>query len=197
MEKKLFKNVHYNTPGHAHEVTFSAYRRLNIFMDTNACEMLLSELETARHEFVFRLWAYVIMPNHVHLLIWPSESVYKIELINKAIKGRMAKRYIKFYERAGNIYELNAYRIVENGINHYRIWQRGGGFDRNLWNAQAIHQSIEYIEENPVRKKLAVSPERYLWSSAYARENNYGLVPDQFRLPVLLTNAQHQKVGVL
>jgi hypothetical protein len=50
MEKKLFKNVYYNTLGHAHEVTFSVYRRLNIFRDTNACEMFLSELETARRD---------------------------------------------------------------------------------------------------------------------------------------------------
>ena len=71
MEDRLFSNKHYNTPGHAHELTFSVYRRNNLFADIKACEILVEEIDTARREFLFKLWAYVIMPNHVHLLIWP------------------------------------------------------------------------------------------------------------------------------
>ncbi len=157
MEKKLFKNTHYNTPGHANELTFSAYRRQNVFLDKRACELLLNELQAARKEFVFRLWAFVVMPNHVHLLLWPLEATYAIESINKAIKGRMAKRYIKFHRENSCIDFLHKYRVIEKGVELYRIWQRGGGFDRNLWNAIAIHKSIEYIEANPVRKRLAAA----------------------------------------
>ena len=43
--------------------------------------------------------------------------------------------------------------------NIFRFWQAGGGFDRNLWNAKAIHSSINYIEANPVRAELVEYPE--------------------------------------
>jgi hypothetical protein len=61
----------------------------------------------------------------------------------------------------------------------------------------AIHESIKYIEANPVRKKLSDSPEKYLWSSAFARANNIGIVPDKFNMPVLMQNPQIQRVGIV
>ena len=48
-------------------------------------------------------------------------------------------------------------------------WQRGGGFDRNLFSHILIRQAIAYIEDNPVRKGLASDPSDWKWSSARAR----------------------------
>jgi putative transposase len=186
MERDIFRNRHYNTPGHAHELTFSVYRCQNLFLNTNACELFLSELVAAREEYSFRLWAYVIMPNHVHLMLWPLENHYSIELITKTIKGRVAKKHIHSIEESDDTAILETYRVVEKGVKKYRIWQRGGGFDRNLWNPKAIHASIEYIEANPVRKMLVKSPAKYRWSSAHARETGKGVLPDEFNIPVKL-----------
>jgi REP element-mobilizing transposase RayT len=137
------------------------------------------------------------MPNHVHVLIWPQENTYSIESITKTIKGRMAKRFIRLCKESGNegIGRLGPYKVVERAAEQYRIWQKGGGFDRNLWNSQAIHQSIEYIESNPVRKKLVKRPEEYPWSSAYARQNKNGVIPDRFAMPVKMENPQFQRLG--
>jgi putative transposase len=79
----------------------------------------------------------------------------------------------------------------------FRFWQHGGGFDRNLWNAKAIHDAINYIEANPVRRGLASAPENYRWSSSYARVRNQGVVPDTFNMPVLMLNHHHQRIGVI
>lgn len=155
MGKKAYNNRHYNTPGHAHELTFSTYRRQNLFLDGCACEMFLAELDRARTECSFCIRAYVIMPNHVHLLIRPRKSPYKIESINKVIKGRMAKRYVEAMKKKGALDILDDYKITDKGVEQYRIWQTGGGFDRNLWNALAVYQAIAYIEANPVRRNLA------------------------------------------
>jgi hypothetical protein len=62
----------------------------------------------------------------------------------------MAKRYIKFHKENKCTDLLQEYRVIEKGVVRYRIWQKGGGFDRNLWNGKAIHNSIGYIEANPV-----------------------------------------------
>ena len=68
----------------------------------------------------------------------------------------------------------------------FRFWQAGGGFDRNLWNAKAIHNSIKYIEYNPVRAGLVNAPEEWQWSSAHARSTNKGLLPDDLDIPILM-----------
>ena len=67
-----------------------------------------------------------------------------------------------------------------------RFWQAGGGFDRNLWNAKAIHSSVNYIEYNPVRAGLVNAPEDWQWSSARTRYTNKGLLPDNLDIPVLM-----------
>jgi len=69
--------------------------------------------------------------------------------------------------------------------------------DRTLWNPKAIHDSIGYIEANPVRLKLISSSEEWLWSSARARKTGKGVVPDVYTMPVKLDNPQKQRVGIV
>lgn len=195
MEQKRKKLHHYNTPGHSHELTFSCYRRSDYFNDPVACEIFITILNESRELYNYCLWAYVIMPNHVHLLLWPRDSEYDIARIDSGIKGVFSKRYRK------NLLEHNTskhekFLITSRGIKTFRFWQPGGGFDRNLWNSQPIHHSIKYIEDNPVRRGIVVSSEKYRWSSAWARKTNIGAVPDKFQLPVNLPNPQSQRIGV-
>jgi len=154
--------VHYNVAGHVHELTFSCYKQRSYLSDQTACELFLSELQKAGDEHLFSLWAYVLMPNHAHLLIWPQKTSYDISRIQNDIKGKMAKRYrdhILFNEKD----RFKSFILLERNREVFRFWQHGGGFDRNLWNAKAICDSIGYIEANPVRKKLASTPEEYRW----------------------------------
>jgi len=182
---------HYNTSGHAHELTFSCYRRLSFFNDENACQIFLDTLANARKLYSFRLWAYVLMPNHVHLLIWPLAPKYEISKILSGLKAFTSKTYRKFLEQKAPMRTKDF--LMEDGS--FQFWQPGPGFDRNLWNGKAIHDSINYIEENPVRKQLADKPEIWKWSSAYARKNQTGVIPDKYDMPVLLPNAQAQRIG--
>ena len=55
--------------GHHHFVTFSCYHRLPHFSDPHACQIFETSLETIRHKYGFSIDAYVIMPEHVHLLV--------------------------------------------------------------------------------------------------------------------------------
>jgi putative transposase len=53
-----------------------------------------------------------------------------------------------------------------NGEVHYRFWQRGGGYDRNIIEPGTLHAMIEYIHNNPVRRGLVSKPTDWPWSSA-------------------------------
>ncbi len=83
----------YEDPGHSHELTFSCYRRLPLLSRDRTREWLVEAIAEARDRERFDLWAYVIIPEHVHLLIRPRESGYKISRIFWRIKqpvGRWA-----------------------------------------------------------------------------------------------------------
>jgi len=173
----------YDIPGHAHELTFSCYHRFDYLNDTTSCLLFLDELERARDLFKFKLWAYVLMPNHVHLLLFPYEAPCKMSKILQSIKGCASKRYGE-HLKATAPHTYQSYCIGIGDKKRFRFWQAGGGFDRNLWNAKAIHSSINYIEANPVRAELADAPEEWQWSSAHARLWNEGVIPDREDIPI-------------
>jgi REP element-mobilizing transposase RayT len=58
---------------------------------------LIDEMEAARREFPIDLWAYVIMPEHVHLLIYPREQV-EVGILEGRIKEKVARKAIRFLE---------------------------------------------------------------------------------------------------
>ena len=62
----------YDAPGDAHALTFSCYRRLPLLSRDRTREWLVEAIEQARACERFYLWAYVILPEHVHVLIRPQ-----------------------------------------------------------------------------------------------------------------------------
>lgn len=185
LKHKVLK--HYNIAGHAHELTCSCDHRRNYLNDSYACEMVCEEIAKARKIYNFQLWAYVLMPNHFHLLIWPMEPHYDIAKIESGIKGVMARMYKQHLQKnAPDL--LQGYEVHQRGKLLFTFWQPGGGFDRNLWNPKAINASIAYIEANPVRRGLVTSAEKWPWSSAFARNQNKGLVADEYNASVTLLN---------
>jgi hypothetical protein len=53
-----------------------------------------------------------------------------------------------------------------NGKVHCRFWQRGGGYDRKVFEPATVSEQIEYLHGNPVRRGLCRRPENWLWFSA-------------------------------
>lgn len=158
--------------------------------------MFLEEIEKARHIYSFHLWAYVLMPNHAHALLWPMTAKYDISKILSGIKRVMSKRYGIYLKDKDKI-SHDRFLLEKGDSVVFTFWQPGGGFDRNLWNAKAIHNSINYIEANPIRKNLVRLAEEWKWSSANARFFNKGVVPDKFAMPVLMPNPQADRIRVV
>jgi putative transposase len=63
---------HYDLPGHAHELTFSCYRRLPLLVDDSSREELARTIDRAVSRHGWRLTAFVFMPEHVHLVVYPA-----------------------------------------------------------------------------------------------------------------------------
>jgi putative transposase len=158
--------VRYNDPGHAHALTFSCYRRQAFLSKDGSRRWLIDAINDARDQHRFHVWAYVIMPEHAHLLIWPTEPEYDISRILYSIKKPVTNRAQSFVRRMAPEFLARMEDRQPSGERHYRFWQRGGGYDRNVVEDATVLTQIEYIHNNPVRRRLCVMPEDWFWSSA-------------------------------
>ena len=186
-----YKRAHsYNEPGHAHELTFSCFHGLPLLSKDRSRDWFVSAMRCARRDLKLRLWAYVIMPEHVHLLFWPQELDYKIARIRSALKLPVAAKALRFLRRKAPSFLDKLKDAQPNGVVHYRFWQRGGGYDRNIIEPAAVFHEIGYLHGNPVRRRLCLRAEDWLWSSAadYAGERVGPLKLDRDSLPEFLSS---------
>jgi putative transposase len=156
----------YNSPGDAHALTFSCFQRQPFLSKDNSRQWLIQAIDRARNKLRFHLWAYVIMPEHAHVLVWPTTLDYDISDVLSSIKQSVAKRALVFVRRHAPAFLARMEDRQPSGAVHYRFWQRGGGYDRNVFEPASAFQHIDYMHLNPVRRELCARPEDWLWSSA-------------------------------
>jgi len=180
MNPERRKRRAYNEPGHAHELTFSCYRKYKLLAAERTCLWLAESIETTRAEWDFDLWAYVFMTDHVHLIICPRRPVYRMATVLRAIKEPVGRRAAWFIARHAPAWlpriTQRRGRLVER-----HFWQPGGGCDRNLIEPTTLRARIESIHLNPVRRGLVARARDWRWSSAAWLEGLEGsiLIPDQ------------------
>jgi len=149
----------FEKPGRIRFITFSCQRRLPLLSTPAICQILLEAMSAARSTFALRIYAWVIMPEHVHLLVMPGETGLVSSL--KSIKVSVAKRVIPRWEIMGApILD----RIMTSDGNT-RFWQKGGGHDRNVRDTPEFHRKIRYIHLNPVERGLVGRADQWIWSS--------------------------------
>lgn len=166
LQQQYRKTVkHFDESWDAHFLTFSCYQRLPLLSKRRTRIWLVQAVEKARQKHNFDLWAWVIMPEHVHLLIWPNDPENKTETSLAAIKqpvGTKAIAHLKEHESPF----LERLTVVNRNRTYHRFWQAGPGYDRNLDEPKEIHEAIDYIHQNPVKRGLVDKAEDWIWSSA-------------------------------
>lgn len=155
----------FNVLGQAHEITFSCHKRQALLAETWEYETVIKCLDRARAQVGFQIWAYALMPNHVHLLILPTNEQASIARILHAIKRPAAQRIIERWKEDCNPKLALVTKPKNDG---HLLWMPGGGYDRNLTSDKAIRASIDYIHGNPGKKGLVSADVDWPWSSAGA-----------------------------
>lgn len=154
-----------NITGHAHALTFSCYRRYPFLTRPRTCRWLAEAINQAGIDLGYKVLAYVMMPDHVHLLVFPSHDSYDISVFSRAVKqpvSRRAMRYLEKYEPQW----LPKLTRTRGKKTERLFWQSGGGYDRNIVEPSTLHTTIDYIHENPVRRGLVKHAIDWSWSSA-------------------------------
>jgi putative transposase len=132
----------YQDRGDLHFITFSCYRRRPLIETYCAHHLFESALEQARLKYGFFVSGYVIMPEHIHLLLSePGRGTLATAL--KAIKQSVAR---KLAARGEHFWQARYY-------------------DFNVRTAQKQIEKLRYIHRNPVKRGLAKKPEDWCWSS--------------------------------
>ena len=155
----------YDREGDAHFLTFSCFRRLPLLSRDRTRDWLVNAVSLSREKNPFDLWAWVIMPEHVHLVLLPHSGI-RIASILKTMKQSVSRRAIPWLRENAPDYLSRLLDLQPNGKQSYRFWQRGGGYDRNLRSTRDIHEKIMYVHQNPVKRGRTARPEEWNWCSA-------------------------------
>jgi len=157
---------HYHEVGHLHELTFSCYRRMPLVTNDTWREKLAGCVEAACKEAAIELVGFVFMPEHVHLLVYPT-------VLDPSISRYLARIKQPFSKQIKDILVRKRSRLLSKltvrerlGKECFRFWQEGPGFDRNLFSPEAISSSLEYIHNDPVSRGLCRRAVDWKWSSA-------------------------------
>lgn len=161
----------WNEPGHAHFLTYSCFRRLPLLTRGRTRRWVLDALEATRREHDVALWAYVIMPEHVHIALLPRQPKYEMRRILVGLKRPVSDAAREYLEEIEDDRWLELLSVEYPSRKVFRFWQPGGGFDRNIFREKTVPAVIEYIHANPVRRGLVAQPTDWEWSSARFWEN--------------------------
>jgi putative transposase len=147
-------------PGGWRFITFSCNRRLPLLSNDTICQLFLESLDESRRKHGFQLFAWVIMPEHVHLLMQPrldadlSDALLSLKLaVSKVVIARWRQLNAPILAR------------ITDSDGTPRYWQPGGGFDGNVRSLLEFCREVRYIHRNPVKRGLVEAPEHWRWSS--------------------------------
>lgn len=131
----------------SHFVTFTCDHRRRGFDSPAICDLFVQVLESMRRRFALCVYGYVVMPEHVHLLLSEPQRGGLLADALHYLKLSFAKR-------------------LGRGV----FWQKRY-YDRNVRDEREFREKLRYIHRNPVKRGLAIAPGEWKWSSFqhYAR----------------------------
>jgi putative transposase len=151
----------YHQSGQTHSLTFGCYRRLRHFSSPLLRTLFVRKLEQTRVRFGLRVFAFVVMPEHVHLLLSePSRADLATAMQSLKLSVSLeSKRYFRIHPS-----------------DRHRFWQNRY-FDLNVQDHEQFLEKLHYIHQNPVRGGLVQSAENREWSSFlhYAEGSDVGV----------------------
>jgi putative transposase len=134
--------------GVPYHVTQRGNGRQQVFFEERDYSLYLDLLDTYCQDARLRIWAYCLMPNHVHLIVFPERSTAMAQAL-----GRTHANFARYYNlrkrECGHVWQARYFSTPLEAA--------------HLWRAMA------YVERNPVRAGLVGYAEEYAWGSARLR----------------------------
>ncbi|MCI0330785.1 MAG: transposase [candidate division Zixibacteria bacterium] len=130
-------------------ITTTTRERDKVFTSDENSRVMLKIFEEIRESGAAKISAFVIMPDHLHLVVKPEKK--SLDKIMQKIKGKSSRLINQLRNRNGG------------------LWQREY-FERAIRDEKDLEEKYQYIVYNPVKEGLAERPEEYPYSSAALKE---------------------------
>lgn len=149
---------------HCFFITSTVNGRLRLLAEQEIVGIFIKNLIIARKLFRFRLFAYVIMPDHWHLLCY-FENGSECLAFNRDFKRFSSIEMIKLLQSQSRVNCLEIFRIYANGKAKFSLWKEQARVIP-IFNIRKFKQKFDYIHLNPVRAGLVCESVDYKYSSA-------------------------------
>jgi putative transposase len=143
---------------HLHFITWSCYRRRPLLDSARVRDRILFILEQTRQRYRFVVVGYVVMPEHVHLLISEPE-VGNPSTVVQVLKQRTAHALLPRKKRR----DRRQHELFSEEIP--RVFWQARFYDFNIWSARKRIEKLRYMHRNPVKRGLVAEPDQWRWSS--------------------------------
>ena len=159
----------FHQSGQSHFVTFCCYHRRRLLTTDKSRQIFESALERVRRSYTIYIYGYVVMPEHVHLLLSEPQQDTLADAL-KSLKQGVARRLIGdlplkpkpgFHPRGRKPRRLGTPGL---GGAPEHFWQKRY-YDLNIRNYPQFVEKLRYIHRNPVKRGLCDRPEDWQWSS--------------------------------
>ena len=155
-------------PAHLYFVTTTAVGRQSLFKRPVIKRLIVDTIDCMRLRGRFRMYAFVVMPNHIHLIIHCQEEDPLADCIPD-LKKQIADRVVRQYRAEGAKGVLHALETADTrrSKHGHKVWE--DGYDaRDVFSPEFMEQKMTYLHHNPCQPHwdLAERPEDYVWSSA-------------------------------
>ena len=146
----------YHHSGQSHFVTFSCYHHFALLEREKHRDMVVAALEHARRKYRFRVHGFVVMLDHVHLLVSEPERA----LLANAMQS----------------FKISSSKRTAGAHRRSTLWQPRY-YDRNIRDAEEFAEKLDYIHNNPGKRNLCARPEEWKWRSCrrYVRGEDCGV----------------------
>ena len=138
-------------------LTFTVRNWYYLFDRHNRFEILADSLNYCQRSKGLKLYAYVFMLNHVHIIASSPDMIAFVRDFKKFTSKEIQKNIIAT--------EPNVLKLFNMGSGKYEFWERTN-MPKMIKSEEYLLQKIRYIHANPVRKQYVKNPEDWVWSSA-------------------------------
>ncbi len=147
---------------HLHFITFSCYRRLPLLGSAQARSEFVRVLDQVRNEYGFKLVGYVVMPEHVHLLISePTRGTPStvLKMLKQRVSGQLRCKPLPRVSVG-----QQSFHLASSSESLPQFWQKRF-YDFNVWSRKKKIEKLDYMHANPLKRGLVDDPKHWPWSS--------------------------------
>jgi REP element-mobilizing transposase RayT len=159
---------HYADGDYIYFITTTVVEWIPLFILYRYCNILIDSLNYCRQHKGLLLHAYVIMPNHIHLIA-SSKPTTALPDIVRDLKRHTSRLITHCLEEENALFQLQLLRQLSHtgrGNTEYKVWQ-DGYHPIAIYTQKFFRQKLDYLHDNPVRKGFVRRPEEWQYSSAY------------------------------